>query len=150
MDKEYQQQAVKMLAAYNGNKVRLRLMEAELINLSKMVNANMAVRYDESGADKRQSKRSVVENEIVSIEEKRGAIQYEIARLKNEIEKVDIVLANLPEVLRIIIKTKYIDQKTWAAVEVQVRYSPGYIRKDLKNKALAAATAYLFPLVVAE
>ena len=133
MQKEQQEKVIKALAAYNGNKVKLKMLNKELDNLDKMMNANMAIKYDDEYRPKERRQQSVVERDLVSIEEKRGLIQKEIVRLTGEIERIDIMLENVPERLRIILKTKYIEQQTWGAVDMQLNYNESYIRKELKK-----------------
>ena len=96
MQKEQQEKVIKALAAYNGNKVKLKMLNKELDNLDKMMNANMAIKYDDEYRPKERRQQSVVERDLVSIEEKRGLIQKEIVRLTGEIERIDIMLENVP------------------------------------------------------
>ena len=133
MQKEQQEKVIKALAAYNGNKVKLKMLNKELDNLDKMMNANMAIKYDDEYRPKERRQQSVFERDLVSIEETRGLIQKEIVRLTGEIERIDITLENVPERLRIILKTKYIEQQTWVAVDMQLNYNESYIRKELKK-----------------
>ena len=143
--KEQQEKVIKALAAYNGNKAKVKMLDRELANLDKMMNANMAIKYDEyRPKEKRQM--SVVERDLVSIEEKRGLIQNEIVRLTGEIERIDILLESVPERLRIVLKMKYIEQETWVAVSMRLDYSPEYTRKELKRQALEMAYDYLFSM----
>ena len=146
MQKEQQEKVIKALAAYNGNKVKLKMLNKELDNLDKMMNANMAIKYDDEYRPKERRQQSVVERDLVSIEEKRGLIQKEIVRLTGEIERIDIMLENVPERLRIILKTKYIEQQTWVAVDMQLNYNESYIRKELKKQALESAYELLFSM----
>ena len=146
MQKEQQEKVIKALAAYNGNKVKLKMLNKELDNLDKMMNANMAIKYDDEYRPKERRQQSVVERDLVSIEEKRGLIQKEIVRLTGEIERIDIMLENVPERLRIILKTKYIEQQTWVAVAMQLNYNESYIRKELKKQALETAYELLFSM----
>lgn len=146
MQKEQQEKVIKALAAYNGNKVKLKMLNKELDNLDKMMNANMAIKYDDEYRPKERRQQSVVERDLVSIEEKRGLIQKEIVRLTGEIERIDIMLENVPERLRIILKTKYIEQQTWVAVDMQLNYNESYIRKELKKQALETAYELLFSM----
>ena len=150
MQKEQQEKVIKVLAAYNGNKAKLKMLDRELANLDKMVNANMAIRYDDEYRPKEKRQQSVVERDLVSIEEKRGLIQNEIVRLTGEIERIDILLENVPERLRIVLKMKYIEQETWVAVSMRLDYSPEYTRKKLKRQALEMAYEYLFALETGE
>ena len=145
MQKEQQEKVIKALAAYNGNKAKLKMLDRELANLDKMMNANMAIKYDEY-RPKEKRQQSVVERDLLSIEEKRGLIQNEIVRLTGEIERIDILLENVPERLRIILKTKYIEQQTWVAVDMQLNYNESYIRKELKKQALETAYELLFSM----
>ena len=146
MQKEQQEKVIKALAAYNGNKLKLKMLNKELDNLEKMMNANMAIKYDDEYRPKERRQQSVVERDLVSIEEKRGLIQKEIVRLTGEIERIDIMLENEPERLRIILKTKYIEQQTWVAVDMQLNYNESYIRKELKKQALETAYELLFSM----
>ena len=146
MQKEQQEKVIKALAAYNGNKVKLKMLNKQLDNLDKMMNANMAIKYDDEYRPKERRQQSVVERDLVSIEEKRGLIQKEIVRLTGEIERIDIMLENVPERLRIILKTKYIEQQTWVAVDMQLNYNESYIRKELKKQALETAYELLFSM----
>lgn len=146
MQKEQQEKVIQALSAYNGNKAKLKMLNKELSNLDKMMNANMAIRYGDEYAPKERRQQSVVEWDIVSIEEKRGLIQREIVRLTGEVERIDMMLENVPERLRVILKEKFVEKKTWVAVSMQLSYSPEYIRKDLKDKALNTAYDYLFSM----
>lgn len=43
-------------------------------------------------------------------------------------------------------KTKYIEQQTWVAVDMQLNYNESYIRKELKKQALETAYELLFSM----
>lgn len=146
MQKEQQEKVIQALSAYNGNKAKLKMLNKELSNLDKMMNANMAIRYGDEYAPKERRQQSVVERDIVSIEEKRGLIQREIVRLTGKVERIDMMLENVPERLRVILKTKYIEQQTWVAVDLQLNHNESYIRKELKKQALETAYDYLFSM----
>ena len=143
MEKEQQEKVIKALAAYNSNKAKLKMLDRELANLDKLVNANMAIKYDEY-RPKEKRQQSVVERDLVSIEEKRGLIQNEIVRLTGEIERIDILLENVPERIKVILKMKYIEDQTWVAVSMRLGYTPEYTRKELKDQALKTAYELLF------
>ena len=145
MQKEQQEKVIKALAAYNVNKAKLRMLDRELANLDKMMNANMAIKYDEY-RPKEKRQQSVVERDLVSIEEKRGLIQNEIVRLTGEIERIDILLENVPERIKVILRMKYIEDQTWVAVSMRLGYSAEYTRKNLKDRALETAYELLFSM----
>ena len=106
----------------------------------------MAVRYDDEYRPKEKQQQSVIERELVSIEEKRGIIQREIIKLTSEVERIDILLESVPERLRIVLQMKYIEDQTWIAVSMRLGYTPEYTRKELRKQALEMAYDFLFSM----
>lgn len=142
---ECRRKAIGMLLSYKDNQAMIKVLEADLRSLDGMINSNMAVSYDQPSSGKTYKITSVVENEVISIEEKREALHNELAVLRNSIERIDIALGNMPIAQRTLLKLKYIDKLMWKQLVQYIPYSEEYIRKELKESAINILTGYLFP-----
>lgn len=142
---EYRRKAMAMLGSYRDNQVQIKVLEADLEAVSLMINTNMAVSYDQPSGGRTYKITSVVENEVIDRDSKRQALSNEITRLRNQIQRVDIALGNMPLAQRTLLKLKFIDKLYWKQVCQHIAYSEDYIRKELKESAIDMLTGYLFP-----
>lgn len=148
MDMEgYKGKAVSMLRGYRENEVCICMLEADLQALERLnsYQCNMVVSYDQPSSGATNKVISPVETELLQKERQREQLQKALARRKAQKQRIDLALENMPYTQRILLQMKYIDNAPWSEVAATVNHAEYYVKKELKEKALARLTYYVFP-----
>lgn len=144
--KERRQKTLKMLRDYKSSKAAIMTYQIDLQMLDTlMINANMAMAYDQPSSGPTNQHASKVEEELIKIEQQRAWITGQLARLQNQIDKVDLALGNIEPPYKTLLKLKYIEGRRWAEIYPRLNYSEEYIRTKINERALDMIADYLFP-----
>lgn len=145
--KESRQASIKILRRYNENAVCIEMMEQDLEALANIQVGidNMGVSYDQPVVGPTYKITSMVENEVIRIDEKRGKLTHAINWRKRERDNVDLALRSMKHDLRRLLVLRYIEGGTWWSVAQQLGYSEEYTRKELNSDALNQFTVLMFP-----
>ncbi len=91
----------------------------------------------------------MVEGEVQRMEqlpEQLAKIQRQIAWLKMQNKKIDVILESLSDPYRSLLKLKYIELLPWVRVYQQCAgYSEDYVRKNLNTRALQMFISLYYP-----
>lgn len=145
---ERRKKAIELLKNYKNNKVAIEMLKLDRQAIDSMIiNRNMALSYDQPNGGQTNAINSTVENDVISIEQKRNEFDQQIALLQNQVDKVDKVLDNVPYVYKRLLELKYIERLCWSEIARLLSYDVSYVKKELKDKAIDAFCGYIFPEV---
>ena len=145
---ERRKKAIEWLKNYKNNKVAIEILKIDRQTIDSMIiNRNMALSYDQPNGGQTNAINSTVENDVISMEQKRNELDWQIAALQNQVDKVDKALDNVHYVYKRLLELKYIERLCWGEIARLLSYDVSYVKKELKYKAMDAFCGYIFPEV---
>lgn len=145
---ERRKRAIESLKNYKNNQVAIEMLKLDRQAIdSIIINRNIALSYDQPNGGQTNAINSTVENDVISMEQKRNELDWQIAALQNQVDKVDKALDNVHYIHKRLLKLKYIERLCWAEIARCLNYDVSYVKKELKDKAIDAFCGYIFPEV---
>lgn len=145
MNRELFKKAEAILYDYNDLTNKIELLKAEIKEMEEEYQGCSAIQYEEKTGSTNKFN-SIVENEVMSREQKLIYYYKDLNRKQTLKRRLDVAIENLKEEEKQLVELRYTNKRTlsWNQIARALKYSVDYCRKDLRSRIIRKLADTIF------
>lgn len=145
MDKELFRKTEAILYDYNDLTNKIELLKAEIKEMEEEYEGCSAIQYEEKTGSTNKFN-SIVENEVMSREQKLIYYYKDLNRKQTLKRRLDVAIESLKEEEKQLVELRYTNKRTlsWNQTAMVLKYSVDYCRKDLRSRIIRKLADTIF------